>query len=52
MDVQELINNLNNVEDKSKVIGYAVLGNFLTLDNLVGVNEYADVVELQHEIKV
>lgn len=52
MTVQELIDNLNTIEDKDKPIGYAIRNHFLTLDNTVGILEYADVVELQHEIKV
>ena len=52
MTVQQLIDNLNTIEDKEKLIGYAMKGHFLTLDNMVGVNEYQDVVELQHEIKI
>jgi len=52
MTVKELIDNLNTIEDKEKLIGYAMKGHFLTLDNMVGVNEYQDVVELQHEIKI
>jgi len=50
MTVNELIETLNDIEDKNKVIGYSVSGQFKTIDDMVGVNEYRDVVELQHII--
>lgn len=53
MTVQQLINILEaNVKDKSKPIGYSVKGDFKTLDELVGINEWKDVVELQYELEV
>lgn len=52
MTTQELINILEKIKDKTKPIGYNVRGQFRTLDNMLGVNEYEDVIELQHEIMV
>lgn len=53
MTTQELINILEaNVKDKSKPIGYSVKGDFKTLDELVGINEWEDVIELQYELEV
>lgn len=53
MTVQELINSLQTIEDKSKLIGYRTGGNeFKTLDDLIGILEWKDAVILQHEVKV
>lgn len=51
--IQELINVLNTIKDKSKIIGFrGGLGEFRTIDSLVGVSEWADVVELNNEVIV
>lgn len=54
MRVQDLINILSRVENKDKPVGYIVgfSGEFIPLDTLIGVGEYADCVVLQHEVKV
>jgi|GEM_PF-4394639 len=53
MTTQELINILETkIKDKSKPIGYNVNGEFRTLDDLVGINEWEDVIELQYELEV
>lgn len=50
MKVEELIKILSKIKDKKKPIGYCVKGEFRTIDNIIGVNEYLDLVELQHEV--
>lgn len=50
MTVNELIDILLQVEDKNKLVGMIVDGEFKTLDPIIGVNEYADCVEFQHDI--
>lgn len=56
MTVQELINGLNTIEDKSKTIGYNLINletkhkEFVTIDPTIGINEYEDIVELQYDI--
>lgn len=50
MTVTELIDILSRVENKNKLVGYWVNGDFKTLDNMIGVGEYADCVVLQHDI--
>lgn len=53
MTVQQLIDILEaNVKDKSKQIGFSIKGEFKTLDELVGINEWKDFVELQYELEV
>lgn len=53
MTTQQLIDILEvNVKDKSKPMGFSVKGEFRTLDDLVGINEWKDVVELQYELEV
>lgn len=52
MNVEELSEILSKINNKQKPIGYYVNGQFRTLDSMFGVNEYEDVVELQHEIIV
>ncbi|WP_346938226.1 hypothetical protein [uncultured Clostridium sp.] len=52
MTTQELINILEKTKDKSKPIGYMVNREFKTLDSLVGVCEWEDMVELQYELEV
>lgn len=53
MTTQQLIDILEaNVKDKSKPIGFSVKGEFRTLDDLVGINEWKDVIELQYELEV
>lgn len=54
MKVKQLIDILNGIENKEKPVGYVVgYGQeFLPLDELIGIGEYADCVVLQHEVKV
>lgn len=58
MTVKDLINLLNKIKNKEKVIGYFVTNVktkekvFKTLDNLIGIGEWADVIELLYEIEV
>lgn len=50
MTVQELINILSRVKNKDKLVGYSINGEFKTLDNLIGVSEYADCIEFQYDL--
>lgn len=52
MNVKNLVEVLKQIEDKSKPVGIVIRGEFYPLDSLVGVLEWADVVELQAEIKI
>lgn len=52
MNVEELSEILSKIKDKKKPIGYFVRGEFKTLDNMIGVNEYEELVELQYEVKI
>lgn len=52
MKVNELIEILSNIKDKNIPVGYVVNGEFITLDEMIGVNVYADCVELQHEVTI
>lgn len=52
MNVKNLVEVLEQIEDKSKPVGVVIKGKFYSLDGLVGVLEWADVVVLQEEINV
>lgn len=52
MNVDELIGVLSKIKDKTKPVEIRVMGKSYPVDELVGVLEWADVVELQAEIKI
>lgn len=52
MNVKNLVEVLEQIEDKSKPVGIVIRRKFYPLDSLVGVLEWADVIVLQEEINV
>ncbi|GFN32443.1 hypothetical protein PCURB6_27030 [Paenibacillus curdlanolyticus] len=52
MKVSTLIEILSDLEDKDIPVGYMIGNEFVPLDDIIGVNKYADCIILQHEIRI
>lgn len=52
MNVKKLIELLEKIEDKNKVVGFEFMGDFRTLDKEFGVHERKEVVLLVGEIYI